>query len=98
MIGANQERACVMDKIIWIVSYLKSGNAWMRAFLANYVLDRRELLRINELDAFALSDTRPRFYLVAARRPIGESMMRHRSDSAPEHKSGSRRPGRITTS
>jgi hypothetical protein len=60
-----------MRRIIWIASYPKSGNTWMRAFLANYVLDRQEPLPINELGAFTLSDTRPRFYQQAAGRPIG---------------------------
>lgn len=44
----------------------------MRAFLANYVLDRREPLAINELGAFTLSDTRPRFYQEAAGKPIAD--------------------------
>ena len=61
-----------MGKIIWIASYPKSGNTWMRAFLANYILDRQEPLPINELSAFTFSDTRPRFYQEAAGRPIGE--------------------------
>jgi hypothetical protein len=61
-----------MRRIIWIASYPKSGNTWMRAFLANYVLDRREPLPINELGAFSLSDTRPRFYQQAAGKPIAE--------------------------
>ncbi|MDE0810772.1 MAG: sulfotransferase domain-containing protein [Alphaproteobacteria bacterium] len=61
-----------MGGIIWIASYPKSGNTWMRAFLANYVLDRCEPLGINELGAFTLSDTRPRFYQEAAGRPIAD--------------------------
>ena len=61
-----------MGKIIWIASYPKSGNTWMRAFLANYILDRDTPLPINELGQFTLSDTRPRFYQEAAGRPIGE--------------------------
>ena len=61
-----------MGKIIWIASYPKSGNTWMRAFLANYVLDRQEPFPINELGGFTLSDTRPRFYQEAAGRPIAE--------------------------
>ena len=61
-----------MRRIIWIASYPKSGNTWMRAFLANYVLDRGEPLPINEFGAFTLSDTRPRFYQQAGGRPIAE--------------------------
>jgi hypothetical protein len=72
MIAANQENPRVMGKIIWIASYPKSGNTWMRAFLANYILDRQEPLPINDLGAFTLSDTRPRFYQEAAGRPISQ--------------------------
>jgi hypothetical protein len=96
-IGANQKHERIMGMIIWVASYLKSDSTSMWAFLANYVLARRGPLPVSELGAFTLSDTRPRFYLEAAGRPIGETMMRHRSDCAPEHKSGSRRPGCMTT-
>ncbi|MBB3063919.1 MULTISPECIES: sulfotransferase domain-containing protein [Limibacillus] len=55
-----------MGRIIWLASYPKSGNTWLRAFLANLVLDRKEPLPINDLKAFTLSDTRPRFYAAAS--------------------------------
>lgn len=55
-----------MGRIIWLASYPKSGNTWLRAFLANLVLDRKEPLPINDLRAFTFSDTRPRFYAAAA--------------------------------
>jgi hypothetical protein len=96
-IGANQKHERIMGMIIWVASYLKSDSTSMRAFLANYVLARREPLPVSELDGFTFSNTRPRFYLEVERRPIGEMMMRHRSDCAPEHKSGSTQPGRMTT-
>lgn len=51
-----------MPRIIWLASYPKSGNTWLRALLANYVLDRQEPISINELRSFTLSDTRPRFF------------------------------------
>ncbi|UUX49928.1 sulfotransferase domain-containing protein [Nisaea acidiphila] len=51
-----------MPKIIWLASYPKSGNTWMRAFLANYLLNTAEPVPIGDLRAFSLSDVRPRFY------------------------------------
>jgi len=42
--------------IIWLASYPKSGNTWVRAFLANYVTDAREAVSINHLPAFLLGD------------------------------------------
>lgn len=61
-----------MGKIIWIASFPKSGNTWMRALLANYIMDRMEPFPIDELRAFTLSDTRPRFFQDAAGRPVQE--------------------------
>lgn len=42
--------------ILWLASYPKSGNTWLRAFLANYMTNPREPLSINELDRFCTSD------------------------------------------
>ncbi len=61
-----------MGKIIWIASFPKSGNTWMRVFLANYILNRQTPFPINDLRSFTLSDTRPRFFQEAAGRPFSE--------------------------
>ena len=61
-----------MPKLIWLASYPKSGNTWMRAFLANYVLDASEPVPIGDLRAFSLSDVRPRFYAAALDKPVQE--------------------------
>ena len=42
--------------IIWLASYPKSGNTWLRAFLANYLCNRDSPLPINELVGYALGD------------------------------------------
>lgn len=42
--------------IIWLASYPKSGNTWVRAFLANYTLNRSEAVPINELIRYTLGD------------------------------------------
>lgn len=42
--------------IIWLASYPKSGNTWLRAFLANYMRDPEEALPINELVGYSLGD------------------------------------------
>jgi hypothetical protein len=59
-----------MGNIVWIASFPKSGNTWMRAFLANYILDRTDAFPINQLGSFSLSDTRPRFFHEAAGKPV----------------------------
>lgn len=55
-----------LQRIIWLASYPKSGNTWVRTFLANYFLGRRKAVGINELRKFTLSETRQDFYDRAA--------------------------------
>jgi len=38
-----------MGNIIWLASYPKSGNTWLRAFLANLIADRPTPLAPSEL-------------------------------------------------
>lgn len=44
--------------ILWLASYPKSGNTWLRAFLANYLRNAPEPQDINALPDFALGDMR----------------------------------------
>ncbi len=45
-----------MAGIIWLASYQKSGNTWVRAFLANLLRNPDHPVPINELPNFALGD------------------------------------------
>lgn len=45
-----------MSGILWLASYPKSGNTWLRAFLANYFRDPPRPLPIDELPNHALGD------------------------------------------
>ena len=40
-----------MGNICWIASYPKSGNTWMRAFIANYLDNGPRPVDLNELHA-----------------------------------------------
>ncbi|GAB5388335.1 MAG: sulfotransferase domain-containing protein [Alphaproteobacteria bacterium] len=42
--------------IIWLASYPKSGNTWLRAFLANYFTDAQEPVDINQLPDFCFGE------------------------------------------
>ena len=44
-----------MEGIIWLASYPKSGNTWLRVFLANWMSNIDEPVRISDLHKFALS-------------------------------------------
>jgi hypothetical protein len=45
-----------MPGIIWLASYPKSGNTWLRAFLANYLQNAQRPLPINDLPFHILGD------------------------------------------
>ncbi len=47
-----------MSGLLWLASYPKSGNTWVRAFLANLFANQPGPLEINELNRFAVSDQR----------------------------------------
>ncbi|MFO1152567.1 MAG: sulfotransferase domain-containing protein [Rhodospirillales bacterium] len=58
-----------MTQILWLASYPKSGNTWLRALLANYLTDAAEPVRINSLPSFAHGDMRSEPYTQLAGRP-----------------------------
>lgn len=48
-----------MGNIVWLASYPKSGNTWLRAFLANLVVNRSDAVPLNELSAYADDEANP---------------------------------------
>lgn len=58
-----------MGGILWLASYPKSGNTWLRAFLANYLADARAPVNINTLPDFAFGDMRSEYYSRVGGRP-----------------------------
>ena len=56
--------------IVWLASYPKSGNTWVRLFLANYLLNRDAPVSINEIHRIALGDSLLAAYQRVARRQI----------------------------
>ncbi len=42
---------------VWLASYPKSGNTWLRAFLANYFIDSPEPVSINEMQKISFGDS-----------------------------------------
>ncbi len=45
-----------MGAIIWLASYPKSGNTWMRVFLRTLESNPNELAGINTINQFCLGD------------------------------------------
>lgn len=50
------------QRIIWIASFPKSGNTWIRILLAYYFLPKEAGLDINSIHKFTLSDMRKDFF------------------------------------
>jgi hypothetical protein len=57
VVGPEGARKGTMSKIIWLASYPKSGNTWMRAFLHNLFRDPEEAYDINKITDFSTSDS-----------------------------------------
>jgi hypothetical protein len=51
-----------MGKILWLASYPRSGNTWLRAFLHNLLRDPPAPYDINRLQDFTLIDSDARWY------------------------------------
>ncbi len=59
-----------MGDIIWLASYPKSGNTWMRTFLHNLFMNRKEPVDINELNKFCLGEDKAEYYNHFDPRPL----------------------------
>lgn len=56
--------------IVWLASYPKSGNTWLRVFLANYFFNTDRPIPINQLHRVALGDAHAGPYRIVAKGPI----------------------------
>ncbi|WP_306152875.1 sulfotransferase domain-containing protein [Roseovarius sp. MMSF_3281] len=55
-----------LRRIIWLASYPKSGNTWMRSLLAHYFMPKGQAPDINNLRQFTTGDVRSDFFDAAA--------------------------------
>lgn len=58
-----------LKRIIWIASFPKSGNTWMRSLLAHYFMPTGQAPDINNLRLFTTADVRQDFFDAAAGKP-----------------------------
>ena len=61
-----------MGNIVWLASYPKSGNTWLRAFLANLVANRADAVALNDLSRYAEDEASPELFSALAGRPSNE--------------------------
>lgn len=56
--------------ILWLASYPKSGNTWVRIFLDNLFRNAREPVSINDLQVVTFGDAQPRLYQALSNKPV----------------------------
>ncbi len=61
-----------MGAIIWLASYPKSGNTWMRSFLHNLLMNAQEPVAINKLTTFCLGESGGAPYAARAKKPYDQ--------------------------
>ena len=61
-----------MGKLVWIASYPKSGNTWVRAFLHNYIRQSDTPCDINKLTDLTVSDVNAGHYQRYDKRPASQ--------------------------
>lgn len=59
--------------LMWLASYPKSGNTWMRAFLANYIFNLPQPVPINQLSRLGIGDANTLAHRRSARGPFNPS-------------------------
>jgi Sulfotransferase domain len=61
-----------MGKIVWLASYPKSGNTWMRAFLHNLLRNPADTYDLNKMGDYTMGDSSGEQYQKFLRKPIKE--------------------------
>ncbi len=62
-----------MGGIIWLASYPKSGNTWLRSFLYNLLRNTPKPADINELDQFCLGESSAQWYERHLQTPVEDA-------------------------
>ncbi len=66
-----ERRGCVAG-IVWIASHPKSGNTWVRIFLANLLAKRRTPIDITAAKQYCASEANPNWYRPLSPKPLAE--------------------------
>lgn len=59
-----------MKSLFWLASYPKSGNTWLRAFLANYIFNQPEPVPVNQLHKLGAGDANTLAFQKLLGRPV----------------------------
>ena len=87
-----------LQRIIWLASFPKSGNTWLRYLLAQYFMQKEQAPDINQISRFTTSDARQDIYdRVAGRRFEGgtfDGQGRRRDEGREQSQHEGHRQGR----
>ena len=61
-----------MSGIFWLASYPKSGNTWIRIFLANVILNQKTPISLNDAETVCPSEASVLWYRPIAGKPVEE--------------------------
>lgn len=61
-----------MGNLVWLASFPKSGNTWLRLFIANYLMNAREPFPINKAHLLTFGDMTGAPYVKLAGKPLAE--------------------------
>jgi hypothetical protein len=73
-----------MGAIIWLASYPKSGNTWMRVFLHNLLRNPDKPMPINEIDRFTLGESQANWYYQFTRKKPTELSLEELAQLRPK--------------
>ena len=59
-----------MKSIVWLASYPKSGNTWLRVFLANYIYNAEKPVPINQVHRVGIGDSNSKAYRMVFKGPF----------------------------
>ncbi|WP_085907725.1 sulfotransferase domain-containing protein [Kiloniella majae] len=62
-----------MPGILWLASYPKSGNTWLRTFLANLISDSKEPLPVNKISEICSGEANALWYKNAFNKPLEQA-------------------------
>ena len=62
-----------MANIVWLASYPKSGNTWLRAFIYNLLINPPKPATLAEITGFFESESNPKYYRRFITKPLDEA-------------------------
>jgi hypothetical protein len=72
-----------MGGIVWLASYPKSGNTWVRAFLHNLIFKTEESYNINQINLLSVGDSAREWYKEFLKKPYQDWSMGETAAARP---------------